>query len=370
MAILYRVAPPERRGAVMGAFGIPMLLGPALGPVLSGWLLDYSDWRMIFLINLPIGIVAVLIGLRSLPRLVPQRAPGSLDKWGIVLGPLAFASLTYGISQSTTDGWSGTQTVAGIAIGAVALVAFGVRQLTAEHPLIDLRVFKSRDFSLAIVTQWAVVGGMFGTMFLLPLFLQQVRGYGAFDTGLYTLPQALTAAVFMPIGGRLFDRFGVRPVALVGLILIASAQWLLSQVNAGTTGEELRLPLMLQGAGMGLTMMPLGTHLLNSAPRELVSRVTSLTGALQSVVASLAIASFATILQSSLAARIAATAATGGPTPEVARAAAAASYGDVYLTSIMVIVAAFFLALTLRRGPAAVRAPELAKTEPSHATMA
>src|SRR6266581_944176 len=136
MAVLYRLTPPERRGAIFGLFGLPLMVAPALGPLLSGYLLEFADWRLIFLINVPIGAVALLL---------------------------------------------------------------------------ELRVFRSRDFTLAILTQWAGFGAMFGSFFLVPLFLQQVRGYGSFETGLFTFPQAVASAIFMQISGRAFDRFGVKP---------------------------------------------------------------------------------------------------------------------------------------------------------------
>lgn len=370
MSFLYRLAPPEKRGAVMGAFGVPMLLGPATGPVLSGWLLEYYDWRFIFLINLPVGIAALLVGLRSLPVMPAMRAAGKLDSLGVVLGPLAFASLSYGIGESTSAGWTGVTTLTGIGVGVVALVAFIARELTVEHPLLELRVFRNRDFTLAIVTQWLLMAAIFGTFFLIPVFLQQVRGYGSFETGLATLPQALVAALFMPFGGRLFDSIGARPLVVPGLLLAGVALWLLSQITTATTIADLRLPLALMGAGMGLMMMPLGTHVLNSAPRHLISRVTSLSGALQQVVASLAIATYATYLQTRIAAG---TAALGGAGAAVGQAGAigaegasvaggqvppqlapifAAAFGDTYRVAMWVVAVAVVFALTLRRRPA------------------
>jgi EmrB/QacA subfamily drug resistance transporter len=305
MSFIYRLSPPERRGLVMGMFGIPILLAPALGPVLSGWLVQYVDWRWIFLINVPVAVVAVTLGLRALPNLGAQRAVGALDTLGALLAPFGFAAVSYGISESTTAGWTGTSTLLGLAVGAAALIAFAVRELTTAAPLLELRVFRSVDFSLAIITQWVGQAALFGALFLVPLFLQQVRGYGAFDTGLFTLPQAIAAGVFMPIGGRLFDRIGARVPVILGLVLVTGSTWFLAQITATTTGEDLRWVLAMRGAGMGLMMMPLTTHLLNSAPRNLVSRVTSLTSALQNVVGSLAIAGLATILQSQVTAHVA-----------------------------------------------------------------
>jgi EmrB/QacA subfamily drug resistance transporter len=350
MSMLYRVAPPDKRGAVMGIFGIPMLLGPALGPVISGWLLEFASWPWIFLINVPVGAVAVAIGLRSLPSFAAERSNARLDTPGLVLGPIAFASLTYGISESTEYGWTGGPTLIGISVGLVALAAFVARELTTPLPLLELRVFKSRDFSLAILTQWLMIAGMFGTFFLIPVFLQQIGGYSPFQTGLITLPNALVAACTMPLGGRLFDRLGARPPVLIGLCIVIVSFWMLTGISAETTAFDLLLPLAVMGAGMGMAMMPLGTHVLSSAPRDLVSRVTSLTGACQNVVSSLAIASFATLLQTRATAI-----ADGGA---VTRSAEAAAFGDVYQAAVVILIFAGLMTLTLRKlgsSPAASR---------------
>src|SRR5919205_3616797 len=312
MAVLYRLTPPERRGAIFGLFGIPVMVAPARGPLLSGYLLEFADWRLIFLINLPVGALALLIGLRVLPAIPPGRVAGALDSLGFVLGPVAFASISFGVSQSTVAGWTAASTLGGIGLGVVALALFVWRELSTRDPLIDLRVFRGRDFTLGILTQWTTTAAMFGTFFLVPLFLQQVRGYGAFDTGLYTLPTAIASAIFMQIGGRAFDRVGVRPPVLLGMTLIGTAMSILSGLRGQTSGEDLRLPLTLLGAGLGSMMMALSTHLLNSAPAELVGRVTSLTSALQNVVASLAIATYATLLQARIPVHVA---QSGAATP-------------------------------------------------------
>jgi EmrB/QacA subfamily drug resistance transporter len=352
MAVLYRLTPPERRGAIMAMFGLPLMVAPALGPVLGGYLVEFESWRLIFLLNVPIGALALVVGLRALPDLPAARAAGELDTLGIALGPLAFASLSFGISQSTSSGWMGTPTVAAVAVGLTALALFIWRELSFAHPLLELRVFRSRDFSLAIVTQWAGFGAMFGSFFLLPMFLQQVRGYGSFETGLITLPQAIASAIFMQIGGRLFDRIGARLPVLAGLTLVAISLGLMTRISGSTTMLELILPLALMGAGMGLMMMSLSTHMLNSAPRELTSRVTSLSQALQNVVSSLAIATFATILQSRVPvhlAEAAASAAGGRPSAQALADASAAGFGDVYGVALGLIVFAWLLAWTLRR---------------------
>src|SRR6185437_15135650 len=276
----------------------------------------------IFLINVPIGIIGVLVCLVTLPALARQAA-GTLDRAGVVLAPLAFAALSYGVSEGATS-WTSPATIGGIAVGAAALALFIAVELRSAAPLLELRVFRSGEFVRAIIVQWVGQFALFGSLFLVPLFLQQVRGYGAFDTGLILLPQALASAVFMPIGGILFDRIGARPLVVVGLGLVAVATVLLAHVGITTQGRDLILPLALSGAGMGLMFMSLNTHLLNAAPRALIGRVTALTNALQQVVNSLSVAGLATILTSRLTTNVGTVkAALAAQAPQAAPAAVA-----------------------------------------------
>jgi EmrB/QacA subfamily drug resistance transporter len=335
--------------------------------VLAGWLVQYASWRWIFLLNLPVGIVGLAVGLRSLPA-IGRQAVAVLDRWGMVLAPLAFAALSYGISQGSTS-WTSEKTIGGIVVGGVALVAFIVAELRAHTPLLELRVFRSLDFSEGIVVQWIAQLALFGSLFLIPLFLQQVRGYGAFDTGLILLPQAIAAAVIMPLSGVLFDRIGARPLVIAGMALVAVATVLLAHVGVTTQGTDLILPLAMTGAGMGMMMMPLNTHLINAAPRKLVTRVTSLTNALQQVVNSLSIAGLATILTSRTTAHVTAAKAAlaaqqahapaGSAPPSAAQvahavhaaltSAFASAFDDTFYVMVGAAVIAGVLGLFLRR---------------------
>jgi EmrB/QacA subfamily drug resistance transporter len=351
MAVLYRLTPPERRGSIFGLFGLPIMVAPALGPLLSGYLLQFADWRLIFLINLPVGVLALIVGLRAQPTIPPGRTVGTLDTLGVILGPLAFSALSFGVSQSTYAGWAAPATLTGIGVGLAALMLFVWRELSIADPVLELRVFARRDFTLGILTQWAAFAAMFGTFFLIPLFLQQVRGYGAFETGLYTLPIAVASAIFMQISGRVFDRVGARIPVLFGMTLIGGAMWLMSGITGATTGTDLFAPMVLMGAGMGSMMMALNTHLLNVVPRDLVGRVTSLTSAMQNVVASLAIATFATILQARIPLHIAEASLVSGGAPSSALLdnATAFAFGDVYRTALVVVIVGWGLVWTLRR---------------------
>lgn len=377
MAYVYRISPPDRVGAIMGMMGIPILFAPAIGPVLGGWLVQYASWRWIFLLNLPVGIIGIVVGVLGLPE-VQRQAVAALDRMGGILGPLAFAALSYGVSEGATS-WTSTNTIGGLAVGVVALVAFIAVELRAQNPLLELRVFKSFDFSVAIVAQWVGQTALFGSLFLVPLFLQQVRGLGAFDTGLAILPQAIAAGIMMPIGGMLFDRIGARPLVVGGLGLVGVATYLLGQVGVHTQAGDLILPLALAGAGMGLMMMPLNTHLINAAPRALVSRVTSLTNALQQVVNGLTIAGLSTILTSRITSHIASataaarTAQPTGPAPsanvlarmqhDLVNAAMALGFDDTFHAMVVAAVVGAILGVALRRNHAAQAALTSQATE-------
>lgn len=352
MAYVYRLSPPNKIGAVMGMLGIPILFAPAIGPVLSGWLVEYHSWRWIFLINIPVGIFSVLFGMWSLPKIGKKDVAG-FDLPGMLLGPLAFAALSYGVSEGAHS-WTSGKTLTGIIVGTIALIAFIFVELRARTPLLELRIFKSADFSFAIFVQWIVQFSLFGAIFLLPQFLQQARGFGAFDTGLTLFPQALASACMMPLGGFLFDRIGVRWLVVIGLSLVSGAIYQYTFLDLTTESKDLLLPLIMAGGGMGLMMMPLNSHLISKAPRDLVSRVTSVTNALQQVITSLAVATVVTVLTS----RMKTLAAESPPAPGTSQAdamkamAALAPKAFDYTFGVMLIVAmcGIVLGLLLRRG--------------------
>jgi EmrB/QacA subfamily drug resistance transporter len=341
MAFTYRLAPPDKVGAVMGMMGIPILLAPALGPVVAGWLVDYASWKWIFIINLPIGIVGLIIGIRSLPS-IKRQTVAALDVLGMFLGPIAFAALSYGVSQGGISGWSSPKTLTGLIVGVIALILFVIVELRQSQPMLELRVFRSLDFSKGIVIQWISQIALFGTMFMIPLFLQQAQGYSAFDTGLIMLPEAIAAGIFMPISGALFDKIGARPLVMIGMAIVTVAAFMLTHISASDGISALILPLAMLGAGMGLSMMPLNTHLIQASPQNLVGRVTSLTNAAQQVMTSFAVAGLTTILASRL--KIYNT-TQAPPTLQ----AWTSSFGDTFFVLVIIAVVGTLLGFLLRR---------------------
>jgi EmrB/QacA subfamily drug resistance transporter len=343
MTVIFKLAPPERRGAVMGMLGIPMLAAPALGPVLSGLLIDYASWQWIFLINVPIGLVAVLVGIKYLPAFDKNKVP-ALDILGMILAPISFAMLAYGVSEAGRTGWTAGPTLTGLIIGGAALLLFIIAELRHKQPLLELRVFRSSDFTRGILLMWLSQVCLSCVMILVPIFLQSVKHYSPLHTGLSVLPQAVGAIIFMSIAGPLFDKFGARPLTLPGFAIIAGALFMLSQIGLDTPLFMVILSLFMIGAGMGLSVMSLNTHVLNSAPRGLVSRVTPLTMAALQVVTSFAVAGLTGFLTSRTKEHMAEIGGNINPIKAVV-----SGYGDTFLLSAGLALLGVAISIILRK---------------------
>jgi EmrB/QacA subfamily drug resistance transporter len=342
VAMVFKLAPADKRGAVMGMLGIPMMLAPAVGPLLSGWLIGFASWHWIFLINLPIGIAAFLVGIKYLPNLERHKPP-ALDILGMILAPIAFSMLAFGVSEGGTD-WGSTRTLTGMIVGGAALILFIIVELRQKQPLLELRVFGSSDFTRGIILLWTTQAALFGAILMIPLYLQNVRGFTPLESGLTTLPMEICAIIFLPIGGRLFDKLGARPLAFTGLTIISVALFTLSRIHVDTKMVLVMIPIAMIGAGMGLFMMGLNTHVLNSTPGRLVSRVTSLTTAGQQIVASFAIAGLTGYLTSQVSAHMIEAGAGG----DILKSSSNA-YGDTFFLIAFIAVAGVLLSIILSK---------------------
>jgi EmrB/QacA subfamily drug resistance transporter len=299
--MLFREFPPEERGLALGTLGIPTLLAPALGPILGGYLVTYASWQIIFFINIPIGIVAVIIGALFLREArAEQRA--RFDLPGFITAAYGLAALLYAFSESTTAGWGSIKVQGFLVSGALSLMVFIVIEIATANrgvqPLLDLRLFANRSFTAGNIGLIFVIFGLFGSFFLLPIYLQVLRGQSAFQAGLILLPQALAAMVSVVIGGRLVDRIGVRAVVLPGLLLLAFASWQLTFITLNSPFWWLQLLLVLLGLSLGLTGQPLVVAALaDIREAQQVADASTITTVTRSVGASMGIAILATIVQ-------------------------------------------------------------------------
>jgi DHA2 family multidrug resistance protein len=300
ITLLFREFPPHERGMAMGTFGIPALLAPALGPTLGGYLVTYAGWQSIFYINLPVGILAVIL-VSIFIREAPVHVGLRFDVVGFVLAALGLAMVLYGLSDASTDGWGSTKILGFLIGGALVLVLFVIAELLIAsregQPLLDLRLFRNGPFRTSIIASLFVIFSLFGGVFLLPIYLQTLRGQSAFQAGLILLPQALASMVSVLVGGRLVDRIGVRAVMIPGLILLGIATWQLSFITVYSPYWWVQTMLIIRGLGLGLCIQPLTVAGLSEiSPRQL-AQASSLNTVARSVSSSLGIAVLATLVQ-------------------------------------------------------------------------
>jgi EmrB/QacA subfamily drug resistance transporter len=354
MTILARAAGPARMGRVMSIVGVPMLLGPIVGPILGGWLVDDVSWRWIFFINLPIGVVAIIAALRVLPRDTPAPQHG-FDTLGLLLLSPGLASLIYGLAETHSAGGFGAPEVFGpVTVGLVLLGLFVRHALRADEPLIDLRLFKNRTYAAACAMLMLFATAVFGGMLLLPLYLQAVRGESAFDTGLLLAPQGFGAMLMMPIAGMLVDRTGVGRVVIFGMTLIMGTFIALTQVSADMSYWTLGVVLFVMGLGMGATMMPVFSGAMQTLRRADVARATTSLNIIQQVGASIGTAVLAVILSGALADRLPAGGGEPGQSvPDEVRAQVAPlmadAFGETFWWAVGLLSFAFVVSFLLPR---------------------
>ncbi|MCW2783177.1 MAG: drug resistance transporter, EmrB/QacA subfamily [Marmoricola sp.] len=298
MTILTRAAGPQRVGRVMAVLGIPMLLGPIFGPILGGWLIDVASWHWIFLINVPIGAVALTYSWFVLPKDSVEPSE-SFDFVGMLLLSPGLAAFLYGVSSIPGEGtiWA-AKVLVPAAIGLVLIVTFVPWALRRAniHPLVDLRLFKHRDLTIAIIAMALFAISFFGATLLFPLYFQQVRGEDALHSGLLLAPQGLGAMITMPIAGMLADKIGPGKIVLAGIAVITVGMVMFTQIDAGTSYAFMIGALFVMGLGMGSTMMPIMSAALGTLTHENTARGSTLLNIVQQVAASVGTALFSVLL--------------------------------------------------------------------------
>ncbi len=364
MSVLAQTAGPNRVGRVMSVIGVPMLLGPILGPVVGGLIVDNTSWRWIFYVNVPIVVFALLLAQRVLHEDAGRADAGRLDTIGLALVSPGLASIVFGLSQSETHGGFADPIVwAPIAAGVILVALFIRHAWFADRPLIDLKLFRNHGFSAAASTTFLLGGALFGTLLILPLYYQVARGEDALTAGLLMAPQGVGAALAMPLAGRLTDRVGGGKVALVGIVVMTIGTLPYAFVTDTTPYWLLAGLLVIRGLGLASTMMPSMAAAYAVLDRAAVPRATSALNVMRQVGGSIGTALLAVYLQGQIKDAIdAGGAASGGlqQIPEPVRASHAAALADAFANtfglaiamSLVAIVPIAILAWTTRDRPA------------------
>jgi DHA2 family multidrug resistance protein len=301
ITLLFSEFPPEERGVAMGALGLPLMAAPALGPTVGGYIVTYVDWRMLFYINVPIGIIGSIMAMMFLRDVrAPRNRPLFFDLPGFIASTTGLGALLYALDKAGSDGW-GSLTVSGfMALGVVSLIVFIFIELATiergKDPLLDIRIFSSRTFTGGNMAMALLVFALFGGQFLIPLYLQNLRGLSAYDAGLILLPQALGSMVSSVFGGRLVDKLGMKQVVIPGLILLGGALWGLSRLTLDTPFADFQLLLILRGLALGFAIQPTSAAALAEIKPALLSQASSLNSVVRSMVSALAVALVSTLV--------------------------------------------------------------------------
>jgi EmrB/QacA subfamily drug resistance transporter len=295
MTVFFAIFPPEKRGKAMGIMGIVMIFAPAVGPTLSGWLIGHYSWRLLFDIVIPIGILDLILSFLWMKDVTKITNP-KFDFPGFLFSTIGFGFLLYGFSEAGNNGWGSTIVLTSIIIGIISLVAFVWRELTTEKPMLDLRVFKYDIFSLTTIISMIVNMAMFGAMILLPIYLQNIRGYTALDSGLLLLPGAIVMGIMSPIAGALFDKIGARPLAVIGLAITVITSWGFTNLSMTTSYGHIMFLYVMRMFGMSFIMMTVMTEGLNQLPRHLGAHGTAASNTARQVAGSLGTAFLVTVM--------------------------------------------------------------------------
>ncbi|MBJ7472383.1 MAG: DHA2 family efflux MFS transporter permease subunit [Solirubrobacteraceae bacterium] len=363
MTILTHAAGPQRMGRVMGIVGVPMLLGPILGPILGGYFVDEVSWRWIFYVNLPVGAVALFLAQRFLATDQPK--PGHrLDWTGLLLLSPGLAIFVFGLAEIASEGGFGSaKTVGPVIVGLGLLIAFVLHAARRADALIDVRLFLRYPVGPSAMTTFLFGTAFFGTMLLIPLYFQIVQGQTALQSGLLLAPQGLGAMLTMPIAGRLTDKTGAGRIVLVGVGLVCIGMGGLTQVDADTSLAYVCVFLFFNGLGMGATMMPAMSAAMRTLARDEVARATSGLNVVQRVGGAIGTAVLSVVLTHELTTRL--PDAPGGESGLNAAAAAspeaqaqmlpalAEAFSHTFYWSLAIMALAFIPAFFLpRRQPA------------------
>ncbi len=293
--ILFLIFPVEKRGTAMGMFGLVISFAPAIGPTLSGWLVEQYPWRSLFYVILPIVIIDFFIAYLILKNVTEQTNP-KLDILSIVLSSLGFGGLLYGFSSAGTNGWGSEQVITAMLIGSVTLCWFILRQLKLKQPVLQFRVFQYKLFTLTTVLGMVVFIAMIGAATVLPLLMQNMLGFTAFESGLMLLPGALIMGFMNPITGRIFDKFGAKWLAIIGLIIVTVTTFMFTNLTAETTFAYLAIVNAIRMFGVAMVMMPVTTAGLNQLPAHLIPHGTAMNNTMRQVSGAVGTALLVTVM--------------------------------------------------------------------------
>jgi DHA2 family multidrug resistance protein len=295
MTLIYRIVPREKIGIAMGFWGIASMAAPAIGPTLGGYLIEYANWRLIFNVNIPIGILAIACSMVLLDG-HRQKKNHRFDFGGSILIGVCILTFILALNDGNKEGWSSPYIIALFSLSAIALLFFIIIELNHSEPILDIRMLKNYQFTLSLILSSVTSIALFGGVFLIPIYLQSMIGLSAMQAGILMLPSSLATAVVMPFSGRLFDKYGARGIIVSGMTVLAVTTYLLSKVNLDTNLTYTAILLVFRGMGIGIAMMPISTYGMSMIETHQIGKASALSGTIRQIAGALGIAIFSSIM--------------------------------------------------------------------------
>ncbi|WP_284139329.1 MULTISPECIES: DHA2 family efflux MFS transporter permease subunit [unclassified Virgibacillus] len=293
--ILFLIFPIEKRGSAMGMFGMVIAFAPAIGPTLSGWIVEHYPWRALFYVVLPIVIIDLIVAFFILKNVTKRTFP-KVDVISIILSTFGFGGLLYGFSTAGSHGWSSSHVILSLIVGAISLVLFILRQLKLETPILEFRVFQNKMFTLTTALGMISFLAMIGAAVVLPIFMQDMLGFSALESGLMLMPGAVLMGIMNPITGRLFDRFGARWLAIIGMLIVTITTFMFSLLSVETTFLYLAIVNAVRMFGIAMVMMPVTTAGLNQLNSKLIPHGTAMNNTMRQVAGAVGTALLVTLM--------------------------------------------------------------------------
>ncbi|WKA58224.1 MDR family MFS transporter [Planococcus shenhongbingii] len=293
--ILFIIYPVEKRGQAMGLFGLVISFAPALGPTLSGWIVEQYPWRALFYIVIPIAVIDFVLGYFLLRNVTKQTFP-ALDIPSIILSTFGFGGILYGFSSAGNNGWGSWPVILSIAVGVISLFFFIRRQFQLKKPLLEFRVFSYGIFTLSTILSIIVFVSMIGSATILPIYMQNMHGFTAFESGLMLLPGAIVMGAMNPVTGKIFDAVGGKWLAVVGLLIVTVSTFQFAVLTTTTAFTYLTVMHAIRMFGVSMVMMPVITAGLNQLPERLIPHGTAMSNTMRQVSGSIGTALLVTIM--------------------------------------------------------------------------
>lgn len=296
MAMISEEFPPHERAKALGYWGMGVIVGPAFGPTLGGWLTNVFGWRSIFLVNLPIGILGVFIGLAVLKQDRPHaETHRPFDFWGFLFLSVFLVTFLLGVSKGEHEGWASAYVITCAILASIGFTGFLLVESIVPYRIVDITLFKFPVFSACLIVTAVRSVALFGGVFLLPLYLQQLRGLDEIDSGVIMLWGSLLIGVMMPLAPRIMDRIGPKAITILGLIGVALFMFMLRGIDVNTATWDIIFPTLVRGIGIGLVFTPVTAVALNSVPKASTGMASSMLNLIQQIGGSIGIAILATV---------------------------------------------------------------------------